>query len=133
MMSFHAAAAMVGAMLVMSTPALATSALAEVIVKDGSTTDFPRREVRFADLNLDTREGMDRLNSRIAAAVRNVCGPADNRMVREVRDMRSCRVQSAKQAFADRDAIIAARMAARGQPDKLAALGNSLRVGASAR
>ena len=109
---------------------MAAPALSDVVVPDGHPQNRPHREVRFADLNLDTREGMDRLNVRIAAAVRNVCGSADNRIVREVVDMRNCRNQSMKQAFSDRDAIMAARLAARGQPDKLAVLGDSIAVAA---
>lgn len=115
MMRLHAA------VIASATLLVSTTALADVIVKDGSAANLPRREVRFADLNLDTAEGMERLNTRIVAAVRNVCGSADNRVVREVADMHDCRNQSLRQAFADRDAIVAARLAARGQPEKLAA------------
>lgn len=125
MKTFHLAA-IATAMLAMSSPALA-----DVIVKDGELANLPHREVRFADLNLDTPEGVDRLNIRISAAVRGVCGTADVRQVREVSSVRDCREVSLQRAFVDRDAILAARMAARGQPDKLAAIDTSIGVGAS--
>lgn len=107
---------------------MAAPALADVVVKDGRPLDLPRREVRFADLNLDTQEGMVRLNARIAAAVRTVCGTADLRSLHQFGIVRTCRQESLERAFADRDAIIAARMAARGQPEKLAKLGSSIAI-----
>ncbi|HKT84533.1 MAG TPA: UrcA family protein [Novosphingobium sp.] len=109
---------------------MAAPAFAQVVVKDGHPLREQSREVRFGDLDLDTPDGMDRLNTRIAIAVRNVCGSADNRIMREVADMRNCRDQSIKQAFADRDRIVAARMAARGQPEKLAQVSSSIAIAA---
>lgn len=109
--------------------AFGTPAHGEVIVQNGDPSDVPQREVRFADLNLDTTVGVDRLNTRIASAVRDVCGQADIRALREFVAMRQCRDQSLERAFADRDALLSARLAARGQPEKLAALDHSMTVG----
>lgn len=109
--------------------AMATPSFADVVVKDDQLADVPRRDVHFADLNLDTQEGLDRLNSRIAMAVRSVCGTADIRSLHQFGIVRDCRQESLQRAFVDRDAILAARLAARGQPEKLAALATSIDVG----
>jgi UrcA family protein len=101
---------------------MSSPSLAEVIVKDQNLAGLPYREVRFADLDIDTQEGLDALNTRIASAVRTVCGRADNRILTEVATMHSCREASLQRAFMDRDAIIAARLAARGDPVRMAAL-----------
>lgn len=121
------------AVLAATVLAMASPSLADVVVKDGRPADVPRREVRFADLNLDTREGLDRLNTRITIAVRSVCGTADIRSLHHFGIVRDCREESQQRAFVDRDTMLAARLAARGQPDKLAALGTSIGVGMPAR
>lgn len=105
-----------------TTLAMASPSFADVVVKDGRPADVPRREVRFADLDLDTREGLDRLDTRISIAVRIVCGNADLRMLDQFVKVRECRRDSLHRAFADRDAILAARLARRGEPDRLAAI-----------
>lgn len=119
------AAAVIAAMLTTVTPALG-----DVVVKDGHLATVPYREVRFGDLNLDTQQGLDRLNTRIVSAVLLVCGQSDNRQLREYGMMRDCREASMTRAFADRDTVLAARMAARGQPDKLAAIDSSIAIAA---
>lgn len=120
MKTTHAAAIAV-AMLAMSTPSHA-----DVIVKDGRPADVPYREVRFADLNLDSQQGLDSLNTRILSAVRSVCGQADLRQLIETLAVRNCRDTSTHRAFAARDAMLAARLAARDDPAKLAALTGSI-------
>lgn len=92
--------------------AMATPSFADVVVKDDQLADVPRRDVHFADLNLDTQEGLDRLNSRIAMAVRSVCGTADIRSLHQFGIVRDCRQESLQRAFVDRDAILTARLAA---------------------
>jgi UrcA family protein len=111
--------------------ATGTPSFADVVVKESRSTDLPYREVRFNDLNLDSREGIDRLNFRIIRAVRQVCGTVDNRLLSLMSDIRNCRDQSLQRAFADRDVILAARLAARGQPDKLAAISGSIGIAAA--
>ncbi|GGB95689.1 hypothetical protein GCM10011494_12710 [Novosphingobium endophyticum] len=111
--------------------ATSTASSGDVVVKDASLADLPYREVRFNDLNLDNQKGIDRLNTRIVRAVREVCGRADNRLLSLMSDIRDCRDQSLQRAFTARDAILAARLAARGQPDKLAAIGDSIGIAAA--
>lgn len=117
--------------------AMASPSLADVVVKDqrpaGQQLGQQYREVRFGDLNLDSQEGMNRLNTRIAVAVRNVCGQADNRVLQQVAFVRDCRNESLARAFADRDAIVAARLAARGQPERVAAVTTSISIARPAR
>lgn len=120
------AAAIALAVLATSTPSSGG-----VVVKEASLADLPYREVRFNDLNLDNQEGIDRLNIRIVRAVRQVCGRVDNRLLSLMSDIRNCREQSLQRAFTDRDAILAARLAARGRPEKLAAIGGSIGVAAA--
>lgn len=110
--------------------AIATPSLAEVVVKDTSWSKLPYREVRFNDLNLDTPQGIDRLNMRITSAVKTVCGQPDARIPREVAVTRTCRSESLERAFADRDSIMAARLAARDDPSRLAALTTSIAIAA---
>lgn len=113
--------------------ATGTPSFGDVMVKETRLDDRPYREVRFNDLNLDTREGIDRLNIRLVSAVRQVCGTADNRVLSVMRDIRDCRNESLQRAFTDRDAILAARLAARGRPDRLAAIGDSIGIAAATR
>jgi UrcA family protein len=46
--------------------------------------------ISYADLNLASEEGADRLESRIRSAARKVCGPPENRSVRAMSDYRQC-------------------------------------------
>ncbi|MBW8755818.1 MAG: UrcA family protein, partial [Sphingomonadales bacterium] len=58
--------------------------------------------VSYADLNLASDFGRDRLQSRIAFAAETVCGPADHRDVpfmQEVRECRSGTVADAQPAY----------------------------------
>ena len=110
--------------------AIGTPSLADVVVKDTAWSSLPHREVRFNDLNLDTPQGIDKLNVRISAAVRTVCGQPDARIPREVAMTHTCRDQSLQRAFADRDSILAARLAARDDPSRLAALDTSIAIAA---
>lgn len=125
MKKFHAAV-MATAVLALSSPSFA-----DVIVRDGELAEVPYREVRFADLNLDTPEGLDRLNVRISAAVRSVCGQPDHHLLQQVVVVRDCRQDSTARAFAERDTILAARLAARGQPERLATVSPAITIGTS--
>lgn len=126
------AAAVMTAALIAGSPARG-DVIVQNSAQNGWASDLPTREVHFADLNLDTPLGVERLNTRIAAAVRYVCGQADTRMLPEYMAMRGCRDNTLQRAFADRDAVLAARLAARGQPEKLAALDRSFAIGVSPR
>lgn len=119
MTRIHTAFAAIG-MIATATVGLATSALADVVVKDGSLRDVPHREVRYADLNLDSQAGIDALNNRLEIAVRAVCGQVYNNRLDELADMHDCRDASRDRAFAARDELLATRMAARTDPGQLA-------------
>lgn len=60
-----------------------------------------QRTVSYADLDLNTAEGLETFNQRIAAAVRNVCGHRDPRDRKGTRDARECRERAQAQAMAD--------------------------------
>lgn len=108
---------------------VALPAFADVVVKDSDWSSRPTRMVYYSDLNLDNQQGIDTLSQRLTSAVKFVCGNADVRVLDEMSQMRQCRRDSLGRAFAERDALIAARMAARGNPTELARLDKtSLRV-----
>ena len=71
--------------------------------------------VSYADLNLNTHEGVSTLQRRVRAAVKTVCGPPpDLRELNEMRAERECRYQALHQATASVAAAIGgARLAAR--------------------
>ncbi|MCJ2178874.1 UrcA family protein [Novosphingobium album (ex Hu et al. 2023)] len=101
---------------------VATPAVGDVIVQDGGWADRPFVEVRYSDLDLDSQGGLATLNRRLAAAAITVCGADEIRQLRVHVAVRNCRSDSMERAFADRDAVIAARMAARDDPTRLAAM-----------
>lgn len=119
MTRIHTAFAAFG-MIAVAATGLAAPALADVIVKDGSLRDVPHREVRYGDLNLDSQEGLATLNNRLEIAVRAVCGQVYNNRLDELADVHDCRDASRDRAFAARDELLATRMAARENPDRLA-------------
>ncbi|KHK93128.1 UrcA family protein [Novosphingobium malaysiense] len=110
-------AAVAAALLLTGAPSYA-----DVVVKDRDTANVPFREVHYDDLNLDTQKGIDSLNGRINLAVRQVCGSNDIRRLREHLAVRACRTDSLGRAYADRDAILEARMVARENHVDLAAM-----------
>ena len=87
----------------------------------GSEERIVRREtVRYADLDLNSPEGVQALRHRIRAAVKVVCGPTPElRELNEMRAEQQCRYQALRQATARVEAILAdvrdtgARVAAR--------------------
>lgn len=123
MKSIHAA--------VLATVMLATStpAFGDVIVNDSGLRDVPYREVHYGDLNLASDQGLATLNRRILIAVREVCDNGDMRQLSVFMQVRACRSESTARAFADRDAVLAERLAAHGDPTKLAALGSAISIG----
>jgi UrcA family protein len=50
----------------------------------------PRRIVRFADLNLESKEGVRRLYSRIRSAAQEVCAPVYFRITESSLSQRHC-------------------------------------------
>ena len=68
---------------------LAASALLAPTVSQAAETNSVR--VSYADLNLATGFGQDRLQNRIAFAAETVCGPADHRDVPFAQKVRECR------------------------------------------
>lgn len=74
-------------------PALAAlvvaSALVVPTVSEAAENDMVR--VSYADLNLTSDSGQDRLQRRIAFAASLVCGPADHRDVPFTQKVRECR------------------------------------------
>ena len=119
MTRIHTAFAAFG-MIAMAAAGLSGPALADVVVKDGSLRDVPHREVRYGDLNLDSQEGLDALNMRLEVAVRAVC-PMQNNQLDHVAWVHDCRDSSRDRAFAARDDMLAARLAAKNDPTRLAA------------
>jgi UrcA family protein len=68
---------------------LAASALLTPTVSQAAEAGYVR--VSYADLNLATDFGQDRLQRRIAFAAETVCGPADHRDVPFTQRVRECR------------------------------------------
>ncbi|MCJ2183527.1 UrcA family protein [Novosphingobium sp. 1949] len=113
---------------------VATPVLADVVVKKAENfrdkTVNQTLDVRTSDLNLADAHALRTLDNRLAAAVREVCGYAEVRQPANWADMMQCRKDARARAEADRDALLAARLAARGDPAALARLeGTPLRVG----
>ena len=60
----------------------------------------PSRVVRFADLNLQSREGIRALYSRIRTAAQDVCEPVYFRVARSNISQRRCQERAIEQAVA---------------------------------
>jgi len=69
----------------------------------------PTEQVFYTDLDLDSPQGRAQLDARIETAVGHVCGTADIRDLPAYADMRNCRDESTRQAFATRDTVLADR------------------------
>lgn len=89
--------------LASSTPVLAGN------VTVNNDIELPQKVVRFSDLDLDSSEGRAQLDFRIKSAVADVCGDADIRDLRTHGIVRACRVETSRQAMADRDMMLARR------------------------
>lgn len=117
------------AVCAMSTLFMASPALADVVVTNPDRIEYRSKIVYLTGLDLRDANDLDTLNTRLDRAVRFVCGSADVRRLDEMADMNRCRAESQDRAYADRDAILAARMAARDDPVALARLDTiSLRI-----
>jgi UrcA family protein len=85
-------------------PALAALAIASTLVIPtvSQAADQATARVSYADLNLTTHSGQDRLQRRIFVAARSVCGSADLRDLGYSRAVTQCRdgaVADAQPAF----------------------------------
>jgi UrcA family protein len=86
--------------------ALAESTTIEVTVDPAGTNERPsamthQQSVPYRDLALDTTQGFETLNRRIATAVNNVCMHSDPRELGSMHDVRVCREQALARANAD--------------------------------
>lgn len=90
--------------------ALAASAAALASLSVGVSPAFARSAdvvtVGYADLNLASAAGRRTLDSRISAAVDQVCSAGDSFELRASALQRSCRAEVSADAFAQRDAAI---------------------------
>ena len=68
--------------------------------------------VQMSDLNLRTANGMDALHTRIEAAAKFVCGPADSQILQMQRQFYACRGVARSDALRQVDAMIAANQIA---------------------
>ena len=66
-----------------------------------SSYEVASRIVHFSDLNLNRREDVATLYSRIKSAANQVCGPTDSRSVDTVVRLRRCKERAIGQAVAD--------------------------------
>lgn len=78
-----------------------------VVAQEPARADLfeqPRsRLVRFQDVNLDSRAGLDVLQSRLFAAAKSVCGPTETRDLRNAARYRKCVARSFEDAVATID------------------------------
>lgn len=65
------------------------------------------REVQFSDLDLTNDAGQQRLDQRIATAVRKVCGAYDGRVLTEVLQNKRCRREAMASAVVGRQFAMA--------------------------
>ena len=69
--------------------------------------------VSYADLRIDSAEGIATLKSRIRTALREVCNRADSKLLRDRADELRCRHNAWNGAMAQVDELVAERVAAR--------------------
>ena len=81
-------------------PALAALAMAAVLVTPTVSLAFevPSVRVSYADLNLSTDFGQDKLQRRISFAANQVCGISDPRDLNLVRAVGECRTETIAEA-----------------------------------
>jgi UrcA family protein len=84
------------ALAVLFGPLAATGAAAAA-----SSYEVVTRTVNFADLNLNSRDGVVTLYARIKAAANEVCEPADSRSLDTAVHVRHCKEQAISRAVAD--------------------------------
>ena len=75
--------------------------LAGTCAAASSSYEVATRTVNFADLNLNSRDGVVTLYARIKAAANEVCEPADSRSLDTAVHVRHCKEQAISRAVAD--------------------------------
>ena len=75
-------------------PALAALSLAAAAQANETDTTTVSVSVRYSDLDLASGAGMATLQSRIAGAVKAVCGRPDSRDLHALGDWQKCRTQA---------------------------------------
>jgi len=93
--------------------AVAAFGAAPAPARDLAPAPVQVRIVRYADLDLGTREGRSALDHRLAFAVRDVCGSASDADLHGKNVVRRCLAQTARAASARRDAALASAAVAR--------------------
>ena len=92
-------------------PLAALAALAFTAVPAASAPQAPAGSatvaVHFADLDLNSRAGVAKLDRRIRAAVETACGSASSFDVRGKNQVRKCREETLTVVAAQRDQVIA--------------------------
>jgi len=63
-----------------------------------SAASFQQQVVPYGDLDLDTAQGLEMLNRRLAMAAGNVCMHSDPRQLGGMREVRDCREQAMARA-----------------------------------
>lgn len=83
-------------------PLAAISAVAAGSAATAATPAAPVRIVSFADLDLSAAAGRERLDRRLLAAARSVCGTAAATDLRGKAEVRLCQEETLASALADR-------------------------------
>jgi UrcA family protein len=80
--------------------AVSTTMLVGVTQAAGSDDNFPKQEVTYKDLNLNSNEGIHVLYKRIQGAANKVCGEVDVRDLQGMRVKKACLNRAISQAVA---------------------------------
>jgi UrcA family protein len=80
--------------------AVSTTMLVGVTQAAGSGDNFPKQQVTFQDLNLNSNEGIHVLYKRIQRAADKVCGEVDARNLQGMRSKGACLNRAISQAIA---------------------------------
>ena len=97
----------------MATPKLillSLTAASTLFAAAPAMADWKSKEVRYADLDLSSAEGRDRLQTRIRQAVKQVCGTPRAFTIKERQDRLACEKQANLKAEPESERVIAAYM-----------------------
>jgi len=79
------------------------AALAMSSLATAGTTKLPSVVVRYGDLNLDSRAGIRTLHTRLSAAARKVCSPADGGALADTHVFERCVTDALARGVSDVD------------------------------
>ena len=99
--------------IIMTSPKLIMLSLtvaSTLVAAAPATAGWKSKDVRFADLDLSTDAGRDRLQMRIKQAVKQVCGAPRAFTLNEREDQRLCEKESLRRATPESERVIAAYM-----------------------